>query len=314
MEPLITVSHFAYPAWLDQGGKTAWETDEMPEELARYAGFLAKEYGPEVKWWLTLNEPNTLGPVGYLLGMHPPGKHDTLAYLRVMGNQIEAHKLAYEAIHANDPDAEVSLNPIAMHAPEGRGRYSVKGVLTLYRDETAIFDQLTPVVRNGMPSLGAKKYMDYMAFNYFYSLNLTDYPKVPSYDQWPVYPEGLYEVCKNHYARYKLPIMITENGLATRSDNPRPDGWTREAFIVNHLAQLRRAIADGVPVLGYMHWSLTDNYEWGTYEPHLGLFGIDRRDPELRRFKTKASEVYGAIAKSNAISDALLDRYLGMRN
>jgi beta-glucosidase len=314
MEPVVTVSHFAYPAWLDQAGQTAWETDAMPEALARYAGFLAKEYGPKVRWWLTLNEPNTLGPAAYLVGMHPPGKHDPLAYMRVMSHQVEAHKLAYTAIHANDPDARVSLNPIAIHRPEGQSAYGYHVQASTYRDETAILDEMAPVLEDGRPAPGAKRYVDYVAFNYFFALNLLDYRKIPTYDRWPVYPEGLYEVSKKLHARYGLPLMIAENGMATKGDNPRPDGWTREAYLVNHLAQLRRAVAEGVPVVGYMHWSLADNYEWGTYEHRLGLYGIDRRDPELRRFKTPAVDVYGAIARANGLPAALLTRYLGKRN
>jgi beta-glucosidase len=255
-----------------------------------------------------------MGPAGYIVGMHPPGKHDTLAYKHVMDHQVAAHKLAYAAIHANDPDAQVSLNPIAIHKPSSTPQYGYSVQAILYKDETAILDQVAPVLKNGKPSADTPKTIDYLAFNYFFSLNLLDYRKIPSYDQWPVVPEGLYEVCKQHWARYGLPIMIAENGMATRSDNPRPDGWTREAYLVNHLAQLHRAVAEGVPVIGYMHWSLTDNYEWGSYEPHLGLFGIDRRDPELRRFKTPAADVYGAIAHANEIPQGLLDRYLGKRN
>jgi beta-glucosidase len=123
----------------------------------------------------------------------------------------------------------------------------------------------------------------------------------------------MYEVSKKLYDRYKLPLMVTENGMPTASDNPRPDGWTREAYIVNHLLQLRRAMNEGVPVLGYMHWTLADNYEWGSYEPKFGLFGIDRRDPQLRRFATPASAVYESIVKGNRLPQHLLERYAGRR-
>ena len=158
-----------------------------------------------------------------------------------------------------------------------------------------------------------KRYLDYVAFDYYYALGIWDVTKIGTFWEWPIYPEGMYEVSKKLYARYRLPLFVAENGFATEADNPRKDGWTREAFVVNHLAQLRKAMAEGVPVLGYMHWSLTDNYEWGSYTPKFGLYGIDRRDPELRRFRTGGAEVYRQIATGNRISEALLGRYLGRR-
>lgn len=160
----------------------------------------------------------------------------------------------------------------------------------------------------------AKRYLDYVAFDYYYALGIWDVTKIGTFWEWPIYPEGMYEVAKKLYERYRLPLFVAENGFATEADNPRKDRWTREAFLVNHLAQLRKAMAEGVPVLGYMHWSLSDNYEWGSYTPKFGLYGIDRRDPELRRFRTGGADVYRQIATSNRLPESLLSRYLGRRN
>jgi hypothetical protein len=57
---------------------------------------------------------------------------------------------------------------------------------------------------------------------------------------------------------------------------PRSDGWTRPAYLATHLTAIADLVAAGVPVAGYYHWSLADNYEWGSYEPRFGLYGIDR--------------------------------------
>ncbi len=94
-----------------------------------------------------------------------------------------------------------------------------------------------------------------------------------------IYPEGLY-----YYARANmtadLPIWIVENGMSTRvvrgQSFPRRDGWTRPQFIRETLGVLVRSIEEGIPVEAYFHWSLMDNYEWGDYQPRLGLYGIDR--------------------------------------
>lgn len=99
---------------------------------------------------------------------------------------------------------------------------------------------------------------------------------------WHVLPEGLHMFC-SYYAR-SFPgkeILIAENGMALRltADNrPGPrrrDRITRSEFLTAHFSQIRRMLEDGLPLLGYLHWSLTDNYEWGSFTPRFGLFQID---------------------------------------
>ena len=86
---------------------------------------------------------------------------------------------------------------------------------------------------------------------------------------WEIYPEGLYEVIKS-FERYRLPLFITENGIATRDDNIRKD------YIREHLRSVQRAIKEGAPVKGYLHWSLLDNFEWDSgYSKKFGLVGVD---------------------------------------
>jgi beta-glucosidase/6-phospho-beta-glucosidase/beta-galactosidase len=73
---------------------------------------------------------------------------------------------------------------------------------------------------------------------------------------------------------------VVENGLCNRVRDghayPRLDGWDRPRYLREHLAAVMEAVDDGVPVAGYWHWSLVDNYEWGSYEPRFGLHGLDR--------------------------------------
>ena len=96
-------------------------------------------------------------------------------------------------------------------------------------------------------------------------------------------PEGLRMFLHAHHRRDRpLPIVVAENGMSTRvrgsRRRSRPDGWRRPAFIKAHVGELLQAARDGVPVAGYLHWSLVDNYEWGSYEPRFGLVGVDRRN------------------------------------
>ncbi|MEL7086115.1 MAG: family 1 glycosylhydrolase [Cyanobacteria bacterium J06597_1] len=98
---------------------------------------------------------------------------------------------------------------------------------------------------------------------------------------WRSLPKGLYFFCKYYAAEYESPILIAENGMALRRkpDNsiakPRGDRLRRSDFLTAHVEQVQRLVDDKIPLLGYMHWSLLDNYEWGSFTPRFGLYTID---------------------------------------
>jgi beta-glucosidase/6-phospho-beta-glucosidase/beta-galactosidase len=98
---------------------------------------------------------------------------------------------------------------------------------------------------------------------------------------WHVLPEGLHFFCKYYATEFQRGILIAENGMALRRkfDNsiahPRRDRLTRSEFLKAHVAEVRRLVAEDVPMLGYLHWSITDNYEWGSFTARFGLFTVD---------------------------------------
>ncbi len=97
----------------------------------------------------------------------------------------------------------------------------------------------------------------------------------------PPNPAGLTTYCRAHAALSPgLPVWIVENGMCTRVRNgrayPRIDGWDRQRYIRQNVGALLRAQDEGVPVGAYLHWSLVDNYEWGSYQPRFGIYGVDR--------------------------------------
>ncbi len=118
---------------------------------------------------------------------------------------------------------------------------------------------------------------------------------------WPVTPSALYWLVTFFHERYQLPILITENGLANTDwvdcdgailDSPRID------FIRRYLGQLKRAVDSGVPVDGYFHWSLMDNFEWAEgYCPRFGLIHVDY--PPQKRTLKQAAHHYGEIIATN---------------
>lgn len=94
-----------------------------------------------------------------------------------------------------------------------------------------------------------------------------------------------------------LPLLVTENGIATDDDE------RRIAYVTGALSGLKGAVADGVEVLGYCYWSLLDNYEWGSYGPTFGLIAVDRGGDFDRTPKPSLAWL-GTVAASNG---ALID-------
>jgi beta-glucosidase/6-phospho-beta-glucosidase/beta-galactosidase len=96
---------------------------------------------------------------------------------------------------------------------------------------------------------------------------------------WELYPRGL-GIVLSEFARFGVPLFVTENGIATEDDR------LRCTFLTEHLEQIARALREGLEVLGYLHWTMMDNFEWnlGT-GPKFGLAAVDpqtgARSPRL---------------------------------
>jgi beta-glucosidase len=285
LTPMVTLMHFAYPAWLDARG--GWENPEAAHAFNRHVAFMAQEFGHEVQWWLTFNEPNMLLQGAYTNGFFPPGK--ALAFFtadRVARNLMQAHGLAYDTLHALCPGARVSFN---MYATQFRLFGIEQGPSPVGPNERWYLD-------------AARGRLDFACFDYYCRTTLTQ-PR--PHEGWEVYPEGFYQTLKRYHAWTGLPVLVAENGLATRDLAPRKDGWTRGAYMVAHVKQLQRAIADGVPVLGYVHWSITDNYEWGSYGPRFGLYSVEGRAGDFRRVPTDGVAAYRGITAAGGVTPAL---------
>jgi beta-glucosidase len=120
-------------------------------------------------------------------------------------------------------------------------------------------------------------------------------------DYGELYPHGMFRALKQ-LARMKVPIYVTENGIPDADDDQRPRA------LLLHLHELWHALQDNVPVKGYYHWTLTDNFEWA--EGWTLPFGLIELDPETQaRMPRPSADLYGAIAQGNAITPELLDAY-----
>jgi beta-glucosidase/6-phospho-beta-glucosidase/beta-galactosidase len=119
---------------------------------------------------------------------------------------------------------------------------------------------------------------------------------------WEIYPKGLYNLIMKIKTQWNKPVLVTENGIADKSDR------YRAPFIVAHLHETKQAIDDGADVIGYLHWSFMDNYEWlDNYRPEgkFGLFSIDRNIGDrnerlyLNRQKTRGAEALELIIRKS---------------
>ncbi len=305
MEPVVTLYHFAYPQWLEGG----WEALGAPVAYARYVETVATALRGKARYWITINEPNLEPGLGYLVGVFPPGRVSPLAFARATENILRAHVAAYDILHRHDPGNLVSTNVFRM--VRRQGQQTVTWLPAMEPGESMLDRLAAWADRPGGPP---RSTLDYVAFDYYYAFTLPEFFQLADYWRWPVHPPGIYDAARYYFERYRLPVLVAENGMAEHKREPRPDGWTREAFILNHAYELQRAVADGVPVLGYFYWSLMDNYEWGSYTPTFGLYRVDRDDPTLRRKPTPAADVFRRIARDNAIPADLLERYLYRRS
>ena len=115
---------------------------------------------------------------------------------------------------------------------------------------------------------------------------------------WEVYPEGIYNLVMSYNRHLGLPMMVTENGVADDSDRIRP------RYITSHLKNLERAIHDGANVDGYMHWALTDNYEWASgFSKRFGLLRVDFETK--KRYICPSALVLKHIVENRGVTEEL---------
>lgn len=127
---------------------------------------------------------------------------------------------------------------------------------------------------------------------------------------WEIYPQGLYEILMRIKQKWNKPVLITENGIAERVDR------NRAAFIVAHLKEVQRAMRDGVDVIGYLYWSLLDNWELQeNYRPEarFGLFHVERdpSDPQRCLGPCHRGLTEGALAYRQVIMESERSGALG---
>ncbi|MSR76663.1 MAG: glycoside hydrolase family 1 protein [Candidatus Omnitrophica bacterium] len=299
IEPVVTLHHFTNPLWFSQKG--GWLNPESIIIFTRYVSRVTQAFSPYVRYWITINEPLVYLYFGFIEGSWPPGIKSIHAGLKVLYHLIHAHVQAYRVIHQYYED--VIKTPvwvsIAKHmscfTPARKDSFMdrvsvhlrnwffndlmITALHTGFLFFPGVFCEYLPL-KNTLDFIGVNYYTrDFIRFKGWSLMNiLGDLDDKALHENevkelnvmgWEVFPDGLYHVLKR-LRRYKLPVMIMENGICAKDDEQRV------RFIQDHLAALKRAASEGVEIGGYFYWSLLDNFEWAHgFGPRFGIVEVD---------------------------------------
>jgi len=322
LTPVVTLHHFTDPLWLsEQGG---WERPEVVAAFARYVEKVVEALKEYVPLWCTINEPNVYAVLGYVTGEFPPGRQDDVPKaLQVMEHMARAHAAAYEVIHRVHPEARVGLVHHLRPMQAARPSFPPDGVLARWQDRlfNAFFLRalgegvlLTPWGRRKAPELRGKQ--DFLGVNYYTAEQVAFTwapqalfsrrfyrPEAPLSEHGDIAHEPLaFAHTLRRVARYGLPIIVTENGVEDSHDTLRP------RYLAEHVHQMWRVINNNVPIKGYFHWTLVDNFEW--HHGWTRRFGLWALDPETQvRTKRPSADLYAALCRENALDAEMVDTF-----
>ena len=292
---LVTLHHFTLPRWFAERG--GWTAPGAVARFERYCERVAGALGDLMPYACTVNEPQIVALFGYREGTFPPGVQHAGQWRRAGRALLEAHRAAVRALGAGRgaPKAGVCLQLPALEP----ARPEDPGCVAAYE---ALRAEMVDLYLDGLegPERG-----DFVGVQYYTRMRVD--PAVPggfgpppaeaplTLMGWELHPDGLHAALRDA-ARVGLPVLVTENGIATADDEDRV------AYLESHLGALKRALDEGIDVRGYIHWSSWDNFEWAEgYRPTFGLVGIDREDG-LRRVVRPSAEAFGRVARSGDLA------------
>lgn len=305
LTPLVSFNHFTVPRWFAASG--GWMNPDAPSLFARYCDRAARHLAGGIGYATTFNEPNLAGMLQQFLpkeifdrergGLeaaarklgvpsYMPGNAlviDDPATLSAL--QIAGHKEGRAAIKAARSDLPVGVT-LAMFDDQAVGKNSIRD-----RKRVELYGKW----------LEAAKGDDFVGVQNYERSRWDDKKRLPPPPgaelNWmgaEVYAPSLAGAVRYAHSVTGGPVIVTEHGVGTEDDS------IRARLIPSALAELKKAIDDGVPVKGYMHWSLMDNFEWGFgYKPKYGLVSVDRST--FKRTPKPSAAIYGAIARANSL-------------
>lgn len=307
MKVMLTLFHHSLPPWAGKYG--GWKVEKTVDYFMDFTRLVVDRVSELVDYWVTFNEPHVFCMLTYCAGAWPGGNPDMIetatsalptgVYNQAMDWISLAHSKAYDYIHEKSKSTGKIIVGIAHHVSFTRpyGLFDVAAVtlansLTLFPYVDSICDKL-----------------DFIGINYYgqevisgVGLKLVDNDEYSESGRG-VYPDGLFRMLHKFNERYKhlnVPFIITENGVGDETD------LIRRPYLLEHLLSVYAAIITGVPVLGYLFWTTSDNWEWADgYGPKFGLVAVDRAN-NLARKPRPSYYLFSKVVKTGKVTK--LDR------
>ena len=305
--PVVTYNHFTVPRWM--AGRGGWRADDAPARFADYASRVTQHFGDLLSWVCTLNEPNlmammrTTGVLAMGEGDRSPAPEpDESAPAGVGGFDPSRYRMG---IVAADVESMATAHRLAVQAIKAaRGTVNTGWTLALVDFQPAEngekrWREAKRVAQTDWLAVSADD--DFVGVQTYSRTRIGPDGQLPPPDGaatmqtgWEVYPEALGHTVRLAAEHAGVPVLVTENGMATDDDGARL-AYTRAA-----LEGLAQCIADGIDVRGYLHWTLLDNFEWNAgYSKTFGLVAVDR-ETFVRSVKPSARWL-GEVARRNSI-------------
>ena len=291
--PIVTLHHFTSPRWFADGG--GLRRVDAVERFASYVDYVSQILS-DVEWVVTINEPNIAALFAGLHNAPAEGEDPISAQMALAGGPDPAlapilaaqHHAAREVLRAKTR-AKIgwAVATQAFMPTEGN---EAKWQEVFDAWEGVFFD-----ATEGDDFIGIQSYTSQPVD----ADGPVPHPPHPdnTLTGWAYRPDALAINLRRIWELKGLPLLVSENGIATDDDE------RRIAYVTGALSGLKAAVADGVEVLGYCYWSLLDNYEWGSYTPTFGLIAVDR-DGDFARTPKPSLSWLGTVASSNG---ALID-------
>ncbi|KAH0461128.1 hypothetical protein IEQ34_008703 [Dendrobium chrysotoxum] len=307
MKVMLTLFHHSLPPWAGVYG--GWKAEKTIHYFMDFTRLIVGRVSDLVDYWVTFNEPHVFCMLTYCAGAWPGGNPDMIevatstlpsgVFSQALHCMAVAHSLAYDYILKESKNGGKTMVGIAHHVSFTRpyGLFDVAAVtlansLTLFPYVDTICDKL-----------------DFLGINYYGQevitgpgLKLVDNEEYSESGR-AVYPDGLFRVLHMFHDRYKhmnVPFIITENGISDKTD------LIRRPYLLEHLLAVYAAMITGVPVLGYLFWTTSDNWEWADgYGPKFGLLAVDRAN-DLARIPRPSYHLFSKVVKTGRVTK--LDR------
>lgn len=302
MKIMLTLFHHSVPKWIQSNG--GWINPETKNHFFNFSQKMIHEFQNDVSYWITINEGNVFSTLAYTVGMWPPGeKRGPLSLMafgpwggesvQAMDAMAEVHNNIYKWAHATYPQIKIGA---AHNMAYYTGKSFFNRLLASFVDD---------LMNWRFPNL-IKGHMDFFGFNYYGA----EWVKGAGVDIDPseeyseagraIYPDGLYKTLKEINRQFgNIPILITENGISDETD------ILRGSYLIEHLLAVSKAITEGVPVEGYIFWTLSDNMEWADgYCPKFGLVSVDRKN-NLERHPRESFSLFQKIASAKVITSQM---------